>query len=588
MTPRREVALLLAAIVAACGTGREDEVDTSEYAQPSYTDVRADAASTPVRLSDVTADAGIEFLHVTGAFGDKWMPETMGSGGGFFDYDGDGRPDLFLVNGSEWDGHRTGAPATPRLYRNVDGTRFEDVSSAAGLTMSVYGMGMAAADYDGDGDTDVYVTAVGDNLLLRNDGGTFVDVASRLGVLGNGERPGTPPAWSTGAAWVDVDRDGWLDLFVCNYVQWTPDTDLFTTLDGTTKSYATPEQYQGESCRLYANRAGRRFADVTREAGVLNHDGKSLGVAVEDVDDNGWPDLVVANDVQPNALYVNDGDGTFTDVAVQAGVAFDEIGRARAGMGVDVADLGGGIAIGIGNFSREPISLYTKIGPGLFQDRAGGARITRASLLPLTFGLLFVDLDLDGDLDLLAGNGHIEPDINAVQQDVTFAQPPLAFANDGAGRFTEIGAELGGGFADPIVARGIAAADIDGDADLDVLLTVNAGAPRLFRNDLPGPRRALRLYLSESRSNRAAIGAVVTAYVGDRVIRRMVRTGSSYLSQSAVLPVIVGLGEAEAADSLTVRWPTSGRTDRFDAVADGSYAVRFAEPTTLEPMRTRP
>ncbi len=561
--------------------------EVPDYARPAYATVESRTASTRMRFEDITESAGIGFVHETGAFGRKWMPETMGSGAAFLDYDGDDLPDLLLVNGSLWPGHESGrARAVSRLYRNLGNDRFQDVTAEAGLDFSLYGMGATVADYDADGDPDVYLTAVGDNILLRNDRGRFTDVSVEAGVNGNSGLPGDSPAWSTGAAWLDVDRDGFLDLFACNYVRWTPETDLFTTLDGTTKSYATPEQYDGETCRLYRNLEGRSFEDVTAAAGVLNPDGKSLGVAVEDFNRDGWPDIVVANDTYQNFLYLNDGDGTFTDVAVGAGVAFDEFGRARAGMGIDVADVTsqGPLSIAIGNFSNEPLSLYTQIGDDLFQDLAGSARLTRATLQRLTFGLLFADLDLDGFVDLLAGNGHIEPGINAVQSDITFAQPLQLFWNNRRGQFVPVSGQVGAGFGEEIVARGIATADIDRDGDLDVLVTVNGGSPRLLRNDIPtSEANWLRIRLRGTSPNLDAVGAVVTLFAGDLVQRRMVRTGSSYLSQSEINPFLIGLGDRTQADSILVRWPGSGAVERFGPAEAGQtltiHESRSSTPT---------
>ncbi len=570
-------------LLAGCGRGDPTpEHQQPEYAARSYAVTDTGAARTTLRFSDITKSAGIDFVHETGAFGEKWMPETMGSGGGFLDYDGDGWPDIFLVNGSQWSGHDQGTvPATPRLYRNLGNGRFSDVTIQAGLDFTVYGMGAAFGDYDADGDLDIYVTALGRNKLLRNDGGRFTEVTGTAG----GDGAGHAPAWSTGAAWVDVDRDGRLDLFVCNYVQWTPATDLFTTLDGKTKTYATPQQYQGESCRLYHNEDGRRFSDVTELAGVLNSDGKSLGVAIADVNDDGWPDLLVANDTERNFLYLNDGDGTFTDIALRAGIGYDEFGRARAGMGIDVGDVTGHgrLSIAIGNFSGESLALFTQIGNELFQDLAGSARLSRASLPALTFGLLFADFDLDGYLDLVTGNGHIEPTINTVQQNITFAQRPQLFLNDGWGRFVEVGDRLGEPFSVPIVARGIATADIDRDGDLDLLITVNGGSAKLLRNDLDmTDRRWVGIRLEGDRPNVNGIGAVVTVYVGELVQRRMVRTGSSYLTQSDVSMLIFGLGDALEADSLTVRWPTTGATHMFRSMRSGlTYLLRENEPGVL-------
>lgn len=579
--------LLSLAALVACGQAEPaEELPAYARSAPAYGVNGSNPRATPIPLLDVTRQAGIDFVHETGAFGLKWMPETMGSGGGFLDYDGDGWPDLFLVNSAEWPGHETpGTPATSWLYRNLGNGRFQDVSAETGVaraTAGLYGMGAAFADYDADGDPDIYVTAVGTNRLLRNEAGRFVDVTAEMSVHGNSGDPDDPPAWSTAAAWVDTDRDGWLDLFVCNYVRWTPETDLFTTMDGETKSYATPQQYQGETCRLYRNRNGGRFEDVTEAAGVLDPEGKSLGIAVADFNDDGWPDLVVANDTQPNFLYLNDGDGSFTNVGLQAGVAFDELGRARAGMGIDVADVTGQgrLSIAIGNFSNEPLSLYTQIGPTLFQDLAGSARLTRPTLLPLTFGLLFVDLDLDGYEDLVVGNGHIEPEIQRIHEEVTFAQSPQLFRNDQRGQFVELTREAGESFAEPIVARGVAASDWDRDGDLDLLVTVNGGPPKLFRNERPlDETHWVRLRLAGRAPNPEAIGAVVTLYADGRAQRRMVRTGSSYLAQSETNPLLFGLGRSPRADSVHVRWPTRDETVRFGPFEAGrTYLIREAAP----------
>jgi len=559
---RHRLILTAACLQVACGSRPDVEVEQPAYASASYATVGDSRTATPLRFDNITETTGIDFIHETGAFGEKWMPETMGSGGGFLDYDVDGLPDLFLVNGSEWPGHSTGGPsATPRLYRNRGNGMFEDVTVVAGLEFSIYGMGSAFADYDADGDPDIYVTAVGDNKLLRNDNGFFVDVTTELGVSGNDETGTDPPAWSTAAAWVDVDRDGWVDLFVCNYVKWTPESDLFTTLDGKNKSYATPQQYSGETCRLYSNSEGRRFEDVTARSGIFNPDGKSLGLAVTDINRDGWPDVVVANDTERNFLYLNNGNGIFTDIGLRAGIGFDEFGRARAGMGVDVADLtgDGSLSIVVGNFSREPLSLFRQIDTELFQDVAGKARLTRESILMLTFGVLFTDLDLDGDIDLIAANGHIEPEINAVQQDVTFAQAPQVFLNDGNGEFVEVSSQIGGSFEEPVVARGIAHADIDRDGDPDLLITVNGGSPMLLRNEMPGGvRNSIGITLRGRAPNLDAIGANVILYAQGRIQRRMVRTGSSYLSQSDVGTLLFGLDDATIVDSLIVRWPTTG------------------------------
>ena len=564
----RTLIFLILAFLAGCQPETEPQEQPGfTRERPDFTKDRSGETESAIRFTDITESAGIDFVHETGAFGEKWMPETMGSGGGFLDYDDDGLVDIFLVNSTTWPGQPGKQPApTSKLYRNIGDDSFEDVTERAGLAFSPYGMGVAFADYDADGDADIYLTALGENKLLRNEGRRFRDVTHSMGV------GGAPSDWSTSAAWVDVDRDGWLDLFVANYVQWTPETDIYVTRDGKTKSYATPEGYQGQSSRLYRNLQGRGFEDITETAGIYNNEGKSLGVAIADFNDDGWPDIVVSNDTQPNFLYMNQGNGSFVDRAIPAGIGYDEIGRARAGMGIDVADIAndGGLAIAIGNFSKEPLSLYAQFGNGeLFQDRAGAARLTRPSLLALTFGLEFVDLDLDGYLDLITANGHIEPEINAVQQDITFAQNPQVFRNV-VGSFVDVGDWAGAPFSKPIVGRGVASADIDGDGDLDVLITTNGGKAYLLRNDLPTEDvRWVQIQLKGRSPNLKAIGAQVTFWANGMAQRRFVRTGSSYLSQSDYSQIVFGLGEAEEADSVVVRWPTTGQKSRLTALTPG-------------------
>ena len=579
---------LLAPAATSCGGDGPETAEAPSYTQtrPSFTERAGADASTSIRFTDVTAEAGIRFVHATGAFGEKWMPETMGSGVIVLDYDGDGWPDLFFINSTGWDGRAEDRGATSMLLRNLGDGTFREVTVEAGLGRPIYGMGGSAADYDADGDTDLYVTAVGNNRLYRNDGGRFTDVTRETGTEGNA--PGVAdPAWSTAAAWFDADGDGWLDLLVCNYVDWTPETDLFFTRDGVNKSYATPEEYDGESCRLLRNEPAlggsdtappsvRRFRDVTAESGIENPEGKSLGIVIDDFTGDGLPDVAIANDTYQNFLYRNEGDGTFADVALDAGVAFDEFGRARAGMGVDVGDIlnRGQLSIAIGNFSNEPVSLFTQIQAGLFQDLAGSARLTRSTLLPLTFGLRFADFDLDRYVDLVLGNGHIEPEIEAIQGDVTFAQPPQLFRNNGRGGFEDAGALVGGGFDEPIVARGVATLDYDRDGDLDLVISTNGGPAKLFRNDLePGPGW-VRLRLEGAAPNLGAIGATVRVFVGDEAQRFVVSTASSYLSQSEANPVLAGLGGGARADSVVVVWPGGARTVTGPVEAGAALTIR--------------
>ncbi len=567
---------LLVAALNACGSSSGDVPDSE-----SYTADRVDAGHEPSltvpRLVDVTTEAGLRFVHVNGARGDKWMPETVGSGGGFLDYDGDGWLDIFLVNGRSWSGQDSSHSA---LYRNQGNGTFRDVSRETGTDLSVYGMGAAIGDYDGDGDPDIYVTAVGSNVLLRNDGGVFRDVTDQLGVDGNPEdRSG---AWSTGATWLDYDRDGDLDLFVCNYVRWTPETDLFYTLDGTTKTYATPEAYEGDTCVLYRNEGVSGFSDVTRAAGVWNEAGKALGVAVDDLNGDGWPDLIVTNDTEPNFYYVNRGDGTFEDRAVRSGIAFDRTGRARAGMGVDVTDLDGDgrLTVAIGNFSRESVSLYAQLHTELFRDRAPAMRLARPTLFPLTFGVRFADLNLDGWDDLLLANGHIEPTISQIRNHITFAQPPQLFLRSGD-HFVEAGETTGPDFGRPLVGRGLAVGDYDRDGDADILITVNGGPARLFRVEAPPGAAWIGVRLLGPSSNRQAIGAVVYLYSGDRRQRWYVTGSGSYLTQSEIGRHSFGLGRLSTADSVRVTWPDGRVSVRSESIPAGTTVVlRYLDATT--------
>jgi enediyne biosynthesis protein E4 len=518
-------------------------------------------------FTDVTAGAGIDFTHTTGAFGRKYLPETMGSGVAFLDADGDGHQDILLVNAMPWPG-RKGGRAVMALYRNdADGT-FTDVTSRAGLAVPMYGMGVAAADYDNDGRTDIYVTALGQNRLFRNLGDLkFSDVTAAAGVGDTG--------FSTSAAWFDYDRDGRLDLYVANYVEWSIEKDLFCTLDGKTKSYCTPESYTGRSPTLYRNIGDGRFEEATRPAGLFDPTSKALGVALLDYDGDGWLDLFVANDTQPNRLYRNRRDGTFVDVGLSAGVAFNEAGVARAGMGVDAADYDGSgrQSIVIGNFSNEMMTLYTNEGNGLFIDEAPRSTIGRATLPTLTFGCFFFDFDLDGRLDIFAVNGHVADDVEAVQRSVTYAQTPHLFRNLGERKFEEVTTAAGADLAKRIVGRGAAYGDYDGDGDLDLVLTTNNGPARLLENDGGSRNDLLRLTLRGTRSNRDAIGALVrvTTAAGSGSWR-MVKTGSSYLSQNE-LPLTFGLGRAASVTKIEVKWPGGGMETLPGAPANRSLTI---------------
>ena len=508
----------------------------------------------PIVFTDVTSQAGIRFVHNSGAFGRKYLPETLGAGGLFLDVDDDGWQDILLINSTNWPG-RAGTKSYPALYRNNHNGTFTDIVRGSGLDVELYGIGGAAADFDNDGHVDVYITALGGNRLFRGLGnGKFIDVTGKAGVADRG--------FSTSALWFDYDRDGKLDLFVAHYVEWAMDKDLFCTLDGKTKSYCTPESYQGQSPTLFRNRGDGTFEDVTKRAGLFNPTSKGLGVAMLDVDNDGRMDLFVANDTQPNRLYRNKGDGTFADMAVAAGVAFSEAGVARAGMGVDAADYDGSgrPSLVVGNFSNEMMALYHNEGNGLFIDEAPRSAIGRASLLTLTFGCFFFDYDLDGLPDIFAANGHVANDIERVQSRVKYAQPPHLFHNLGQKRFEEVTAGSGAALQRPMVARGAAYGDFDNDGDLDVLITVNGGAAHLLRNDGGNRNNVLRVRTVGSASNRDGIGARVEVTLqGGGKLWQMVKTGSSYASQSE-LPLTFGLGSAAGVSGIRVSWP-SGHVD---------------------------
>ena len=530
------VCIVLLAGVAACRAPDETVVNEAPSELPS------------VAFEDVTLQAGLGgFQHLTGAFGQKWFPETMGAGAGFLDYDGDGLLDILLVGGNPFPSRSEFAPPALRLYRNVDSTSFEEVTEAAGLgALWSYAFGITSADYDNDGDPDVFVTALFENLLLRNDHGVFTEVAAAAGLADEA-------AWSTAAVFVDADRDGFLDLYVGNYVDWGPDKDIVCTRVGDRKAYCTPELYNGLSGAFYRNSGDGTF---TRQSGVFDTaPGKTLGALSVDYNRDGWSDLIVANDTQRDLLFENQGDGTFVEKGVYSGIAFDENGRARAGMGLDigVVDETGEVTLFVGHFTAEMVGVYRHTQNGFFVDRAAVSQIGRPSLRTLTFGLFLFDVDRDRDLDLFTANGHIIEEIGLVEEGITYRQRPQLYINQGAGLFAELSASSHPLLTRGFVGRGAAYGDYDRDGDLDVLFTENGGPAHLWRNDTPGGGY-LEVRLEGTASNRDGVGARVVVLAGGRHQEREVRAGASYLSQSQQWPHF-GLGAVPVVDSLWVYWP---------------------------------
>ncbi|MHC4548435.1 MAG: CRTAC1 family protein [Planctomycetota bacterium] len=580
---RRRRATCIASLLLLAACGKEDPVQAPEsdyvYAPPRPHRRQTRAG---VRYADVTPEAGIDFVHENGARGKKYLPETMGSGVGMLDYDLDGDLDLLFVQSRHW---AEGPQPTMRLFRNEGKWRFTDVTREAGLAVPCYGMGLAIADYDADGDPDVYVTALGPNLLFRNEGGRFARVAGAPdGGTWTDEHGRAHPSWSTGAAWYDADSDGDLDLLVVSYVRWTIDTDIYAQLVEGVKSYARPQLYEGDSPRLYLQQADHSFVDATEGSGLDRTEvrGKSLAVCLDDFNGDGRTDIFVANDTVQNFLFLGRGAGKYEESAVSAAVGYDDTGQARGAMGVDVVDWrnDGRLSIAIGNFSEEPVSLYTVSrrteASVLFEDAAREARVGHPTLLPLTFGLRMLDADLDGWCDLVLANGHIEPSITRLRKELQHAQTPQYFRNLEGRRFADVSRDAGPPFQERIVGRGLAAGDLDADGDLDLVFTANAGRPSLLRCDLQTDHRPLRLTLRRPGTrNPEALGAVVKVTAGGVTQRRVVRTGGSYLSQGE-LTLTFGLGQCARADAVVVRWP-GGETEEH-----GPLRAR-PQPHLLEP-----
>jgi hypothetical protein len=542
-------------------------------------------------FTDITLAAGLDFTHENGARGEKLLPETMGGGCGFVDVDSDGDADIVLVNGCPWpwdDSERTDA-ATARLYLNDGSGRFTDATAGSGLDVTFYGTGLAAGDIDGDGLTDLFISAVGPDRLFRNLGeGRFEDVTEAAGVAGE------EGDWGSSCGFFDADRDGDLDLFVCNYVVWDREIDASQNfqLIGGGRAYGRPQNFGGTFPRLYRNDGGGRFSDVSAESGIQVTNpatgvpvAKSLGVTFDDFDGDGWLDVVVSNDTVQNFLFRNRQDGTFEEIGRLAGIAFDIEGNARGAMGVDVAcfrnDADRGIVIG--NFANEMTALYVSrtsggAGSGLqFKDDAIANGLGPQTRLELTFGVLFADVDLDGRLDVVAANGHLEEEINRVQKTQFYEQPPRLYFNCGADQATEFlpvpPAKTGEDFARPMVGRSLATADIDGDGDLDFLITASGGLPRLLRNDQALAHHWLRIKLVGDEANPEAIGGTVQLTRDSVTHSRLVNPTRGYQSQSE-LPVTFGLGDSPDTGVVTVTWPDGTITEHPGLTPDQLHIIR--------------
>ena len=522
-----------------------------------------------IEFSDVTTDAGLgKFIHDNGSFGKMWFPEQMGSGGGFIDYNNDGWLDVLLIGGGTWKDYTKRAIQTLWLYKNnADGT-FSNVTDETGLgKINTYGLGVAAADYDNDGDQDIFLTTLDRNILLNNNEGSFVNVSKNAGL-------GNTIGWGSSAVFFDADNDGWLDLYVGNYAIWSPLSDLWCSLDSKTKVYCPPEMYTGLPSKFYHNNGDGTFSDFTKKAGFLPAPGKSLGAVLMDFNDDGWLDLAVANDGERDLLYKNNGGGVFDEIGTELGMAYGENGEARAGMGIDagVVDSSGNTTIFIGNFSNEMVGVYSYSGKGWFNDRSALSKIGRPSFLSLTFGLMLFDVDMDSDLDLFIGNGHVYPERTKNQDGVSYKQASQLFLNNGNGVFAIANEKVSGILNNKMVVRGVAVGDYDKDGDLDLLLTENNGPAHLWKNDTK-KKNYLRVNLMGAKSNKDGIGSKILLYIGGYKMERLIRTGSSYLSQSE-LTATFGLGENQKIDSLFVYWPSGNKEIYYDVEINKEILIK--------------
>jgi hypothetical protein len=569
--------LAYALLLVGCGGSKDKTTTTPPPTSPtnppttvasSKADGLLPAGEDSVTFTDITAQAGVNFTHNSGARGKKYMPECETPGCAFLDFNGDGKPDILLLNGTDWPEVKTGRKVTfCALYRNDGNGKFTDVTKGSGLDIEMHTMGVAVGDYDNDGKDDLYISCIlGPSRLFHNEGnGKFKEVTKEAGVDNKNE-------WGSAVAWLDYDHDGKLDLAVGNYCKWTPETDIFCTVYKKMKSYCTPNVYDGVSVRLYHNEGGGKFKDVSEASGFVNPPGKTWGFAVLDYDGDGWEDIAVANDMEPNLLFHNQKNGTFKEMGALVGIALAENSTAKAGMGIDAADIDntGRESLLISNFSGEGLSLFHNADGKLFYEKSGAAGLNTESQKKMGWGLFFFDYDLDGRKDALVCNGHLYENVNEFQPDVHFMERPLLFHNEGPLTFTELCTKKGD-IAKTQVARGCSYADIDGDGDLDVLIVSLDGKPRLLRNDGGNKNRWLRIQLVGKKSNRNGYGSKIEVTTKGVTQLYRVRSGSSFLSALEAIAT-VGMGQEATAEQVKITWNT-GQVDTYSNVATEALLV---------------
>jgi hypothetical protein len=558
-------AMMVVGMLSGCGP-QPPKIDAAAHA------AETEASGLRISFSDITAKAGIDFTHYSGAKGKKYMPETVGGGIAFIDFDNDGKLDLLFINSTDWPNSPNPKPHYPALYHNNGDGSFTEVTAASGLKIDVYGMGAAIGDYDNDGWADIFLTCIGPNHLFHNNhNGTFTDVTAKAGVAGVPVDPGGLRfKWSSSATWCDYDKDGVPDLLVCQYVKWTPTTDVFCTSRGGQKAYCAPNNYEGVACTLYHGKGSGTFEDVTEKAGILPHVGKSLGVIVADLNGDGWPDIAITNDTAANFLFLNEKGTHFREVGTEFGFAYPVTGVPKAGMGIDMADYmnDGRMGLAIGNFSKECVTLFANDGTALMSDQAYPLGVAQPSLPFLTFGLFFFDADMDGRQDLLTANGHIDTYVHESDAMITYAERPLFYHNTGKG-FSEIGQKAGPALQTQLVGRGCAWGDVDLDGYPDIAIVSNNGKGYLWHNDTPHNNGWIGLKLRGTKSTRDAWGAKVQVTAGALKQSFQIYGGGSFIGQRQIWPLI-GLGSSQQADRIEIEWP-SGEKTQLRSLASGHY-----------------